>query len=198
MNYQHQIKDYGVGLRGCFRSSESLRNSFEHELNHGLVDEGLPSAWRLRPLTHLPPSKPRARWVRQPSGTDCVSAMATQGDWGACTGAAPTGAGRGECASNCPGRARVEVSIHSLPRWEVRRQHAPGAAGTQEVQNSLDHSPQVGLAGPPQRGIGGEVGCECRPLCLAQPRGVGWGSSFHGLFSFSSVRQPMPWKLPDF
>ena len=40
------------------------------------------STWRLRPLTRLPPSKPPAQWVRQPSGTDCVSAMATQGDWG--------------------------------------------------------------------------------------------------------------------
>ena len=184
-------------LRGCFRSSEGPRNSLEHELNHGQVDEGLPSAWqlfiilaeppapgnpvqgalhqpssghhsetmasgtlqhfqhavevfqdplaqhlppigpvapdepqpmepaspeleptqqrrqpllvslaavtttaknrpmlststwRLRPLTHLPPSKPPAQWVRQPSGTDCVSAMANQGDWGACGQAVP-------------------------------------------------------------------------------------------------------------
>ena len=35
------------------------------------------STWRLRPLTRLPPSKPPAQWVRQPSDTDCVSAMAT-------------------------------------------------------------------------------------------------------------------------
>jgi len=42
----------------------------------------------------------------------------------------------------------------------------------------------VGLAGPPQRGIGGEVDGKYRPLRVAQPRGVGWGGSFHGLSSF--------------
>ena len=43
--------------------------------------------------------------------------------------------------------------------------------GTQDVQNGLDRGWQVGVARPPQRGIGGEVDRECRPLRLAQPRG---------------------------
>jgi hypothetical protein len=135
-------------------------------------------------LTRLPPSKPRARWVKQPSGTDCVSAMATLGDWGRLRCSRTQGA---QVAVNALPSAVVapasEVAIHGLPRREVRRQHAPGAAGPQHIQNGLDHSPQVGLAGPPQLGISGEIGRECRPLCLAQPRGVGWGGSFHGLSS---------------
>ena len=44
------------GLRGCFRSSESLRKSFEHELNHGQVDEGLPSAWQFFIVLAEPPA----------------------------------------------------------------------------------------------------------------------------------------------
>ena len=36
---------------------------------------------------------------------------------------------------------------------------------------------------PPQLGIGGEVGREGRALRVAQPSGVGWGGSFHGLSS---------------
>ena len=43
--------------------------------------------------------------------------------------------------------------------------------GTQDVQNGLDHGWQVGVARPPQLGIGGEVGREGRPLRVAQPRG---------------------------
>ena len=76
-----------------------------------------------------------------------------------------------------------EVAIHGLPRRKVRRQHAPGAAGTQDIQNGLDHGSQVGVAKPPQRGIGGELDRECLPVRLAQPSGVGWGGSFHGLSS---------------
>ena len=87
------------------------------------------SRWRLRPLTHLPPSKPRARWVRQPSGTDCVSAMATQGDWGRLRSSRTQGAQVGvnalPTALVAPG---WEVAIHSLPRRKVPRQHAPEPA----------------------------------------------------------------------
>ena len=56
--------------------------------------------------------------------------------------------------------------------------------GPQDVQDGLNYGSQVGFARPPQQGIGGEVDGKCRPLRVAQPRGVGWGGSFHGLSSF--------------
>ena len=130
------------------------------------------STWRLRPLTRLPPSKPPAQWVRQPSDTDCVSAMATQGDWGRLRSSRTQGAQVGvnalPTALVAPG---WEVAIHSLPRRKLPRHHAPGAASTQDIQNGLDHGWQVGVARPPQRGIGGELDRECLPLRLAQPSG---------------------------
>ena len=141
------------------------------------------STWRLRPLTRLSPSKPRAQWVRPPSGTDCVSTMATLGDWG---------------RLRCSRTQGAQVAVNALPRREVRRQHAPGAAGPQHIQNGLDHSPQVGLAGPSQLGISREIGRECRPLCLAQPRGVAGVVASMACPPCSSVRQPTPWKLSDF
>jgi len=42
-----------------------------------------------------------------------------------------------------------KVAIDGLPRWEVRGQHAPGAAGPQDVQNGFDHGSQVGFRGRP-------------------------------------------------
>ena len=68
--------------------------------------------------------------------------------------------------------------------------------GTQNVQNGLDRGWQVGVARPPQLGIGGEVGRECRPLRVAQPSGVGWGGSFHGLSSLSSGRTAYAMEAP--
>ena len=81
-----------------------------------------------------------------------------------------------------------EVAIDGLPRREVRGQHPPGTASPQDVQDGLDHGSQVGFARPPQRGISGEVDGEYCRLRVAQPRGIGWGSSFYGLSSFGFGR----------
>ena len=89
-----------------------------------------------------------------------------------------------------------EVAIHGLPWRKIPRQHAPGAASAQDIQNGLDHGWQAGVARPPQRGIGGELDRECRPLCLAQPRGIGWGGSFHGLSSFGFGRTAYAMEAP--
>ena len=98
--------------------------------------------------------------------------MATQGDWGRLRGSRTQGAQVGVnallTALVAPG---WEVAIHSLPRRKLPRQHAPGAASTQDIQNGFDRGWQVGVARPPQRGIGGELGRERRPLSVAQPRG---------------------------
>ena len=68
--------------------------------------------------------------------------------------------------------------------------------GAQDVQNGFDRGWQVGVARLPQLGIGGEVGRECLPLRLAQPSGVGWGGSFHGLSSFGFGRTAYAMEAP--
>jgi len=125
--------------------------------------------------------------------------MATLGDWWRLRCSRTQGA---QVAVNALPSAVVaptsEVAIHGLPRREVRRQHAPRAAGSQDVQDGLDHSPQVGLARPPQRGIGGKVDGKYRPLHVAQPRGIGWVVASMACPLYLPVGQLMPWKLPDF
>jgi len=69
-----------------------------------------------------------------------------------------------------------EVAILGLPRRKVQRQPAPGAAGTQNIHNRLDHDSQVALATHPE--IGSEADHEYYPLRVAQPREIGWDSSF--------------------
>ena len=56
MLLQNYLLGLAKKLRGCFRSSEGPRNSLEHELNHGQVDEGLPSAWQLVIVLAEPPA----------------------------------------------------------------------------------------------------------------------------------------------
>ena len=72
----------------------------------------------------------------------------------------------------------------------------PGTAGTQDVQNGFDHGWQVGVARLPQLGIGSELDRECLPLRVAQPSGVGWGGSFHGLSSLLFGRTAYAMEAP--
>ena len=83
---------------------------------------------------------------------------------------------------NCP----LDFLPDYLPQWKVRRLYAPGkpARKMKTYRMASTTARRWVLRGRPNGVIGGEVGRERRPLRVAQPRGIGWGGSFHSLSSF--------------
>ena len=75
-----------------------------------------------------------------------------------------------------------EVAIHSLPRRKLPRQHAPEPARRTYRMASTTPRRWI-LRGRPNWESAAKLAAS-----VAQPRGIGWGGSFHGLSSLISSR----------
>jgi site-specific DNA recombinase len=83
----------------------------------------------------------------------------------------PTGP-EGERQPFC--RLRTDY-LHALPRRKLVRQQAPGLAAAQDVEDGIQHQPQVMLARTPAAGCRGQERRQDRPLRIAQVGGIAKG-----------------------
>ena len=62
----------------------------------------------------------------------------------------------------------IKVALNGGERWKVLRQQAPLTTGPRDIQNAVEHGPQVGLARPPQTLGDWHVGFNHSPLGIGQ------------------------------
>lgn len=113
--------------RSAARRSEVLAGSTRQAIGKPNVSTRM---WRLRPFTSLCPSKPRTP-PRSVALTDCP-------------------------LQTCPHAGvlpRTEIVIHGAPGWKLARKETPLAAGAQQIEDRVDHGPNIGGAWPPA-GVG--------------------------------------------
>ena len=61
-----------------------------------------------------------------------------------------------------------EMIVHALPGRKLVWQQAPGFSAAQDVEDGIQHPPQIVLARAPAAGCGGKEGRQDRPLRIAQ------------------------------